>query len=72
MRNIELKARTNALDKARALPRSGTYREFEAVPDSQADDRSGFTSVHMLRNAFSIADSDLISVSYSDLLLALG
>lgn len=49
----------------------GTFLEFEAVLNAGIDDRRGHEQVAWLREQFSIGDSQLIDVSYSDLLAAL-
>lgn len=48
----------------------GNFIEFEAVLDDAHDDADGYGRVAFLRDAFAIASGDLVSVSYSDLLLA--
>lgn len=46
----------------------GTFLEFEAVLGGEIDDRHGHAQLAELRRQFSISDSDLLAVSYSDLL----
>jgi predicted adenylyl cyclase CyaB len=50
----------------------GEFIEFEAVlsPDCDADE--GLRRVERLRNAFGIADADLVSVGYADLIAQQG
>lgn len=46
----------------------GTFLEFEAVLGPQVDDEMGRAQVAELRKQFTISDTDLLAVSYSDLL----
>ncbi|MBL8830278.1 MAG: class IV adenylate cyclase [Planctomycetaceae bacterium] len=46
----------------------GTFLEFEAVLNAQINDQRGHEQLAWLREQFSIADEQLIDVSYSDLL----
>ncbi|MHB8900890.1 MAG: class IV adenylate cyclase [Thermoguttaceae bacterium] len=46
----------------------GTFLEFEAVLGPTVDDEQGRRQLAELRERFSIADQDLLAVSYSDLL----
>jgi predicted adenylyl cyclase CyaB len=53
------------LDEVEGL---GTFLEFEAVLSRDVDDERGQSQVADLRERFSISDTDLLAVSYSDLL----
>ncbi|NLS91098.1 MAG: class IV adenylate cyclase [Planctomycetaceae bacterium] len=53
------------LDEVEGL---GTFLEFEAVLGGDVDDRQGHAQLAELRRQFSISDTDLLAVSYSDLL----
>jgi predicted adenylyl cyclase CyaB len=47
----------------------GPFIEFEAVIDGEIDDAAGHEQLVGLQREFGIVESDLIAVSYSDLLL---
>ena len=49
--------------------RLGVFLEFEAVLDETLNQDEGYSRVTQLREAFGIEDSDLLSDSYSDMLL---
>ncbi len=53
------------LDRVEEL---GTFLEFEAVLGPTVGDEQGHAQLADLRTRFSIADTDLLAVSYSDLL----
>jgi adenylate cyclase, class 2 len=50
------------------VERLGTFIEFEAVLGPDVDDQTGHQQLGDLRERFSITDTDLLAVSYSDLL----
>lgn len=50
----------------------GDFLEFEAVLGSESEERAGHEKLAELREAFGIAEEDIVSGSYSDLVAAKG